>query len=90
MENNFFTHDNAIKAITYLYPNLVHGLDYLVLMGLEEKLKWTPASDSWIDRWENENPQPTIDELKKVYYDNNLSVWNPVTNQAETQGTQTL
>jgi hypothetical protein len=90
MANTFFTHDEAIKAITFLYPDLVHGLDYMVLINLEQKLRWTPASDAWIDRWENENPQPTIEALKKVYLDNNLANWNPVTNQPETQGTQTL
>jgi hypothetical protein len=90
MINGFFIHDEAIKAITFLHPNLKHGSDYLVLMGLEENRKWIPASDAWIEWWDAEEVQPTIEYLKQVFIDNDLANWNLVTQQPQTQGTQDL
>lgn len=90
MINGFFIHDEAIKAITFLYSNLKHGSDYLVLMGLEEGRKWIPASDAWIEWWDAEEAQPTIEYLKQVYVENDLDNWNPVNQQPMTNGLNEL
>jgi hypothetical protein len=90
MINGFFIHDEAIKAIKFLYPHLNHGVDFLVMMDLEEGRKWIPASDAWIEWWDAEEPQPSIEYLKQVFVENNLENWNPVNQQAQSNGTQDL
>lgn len=90
MINGFFIHDEAIKAITFLYPNLKHGIDYMVLMGIEEGRKWIPASDAWIEWWDAEEPQPSIEYLKQVFIENDLVNWNPITRQPMTEGLNEL
>lgn len=90
MINGFFIHNEAIKAISFLYPKLTHGEHYLVLMGIEEGRKWVPASDAWIEWWDAEEPQPSIEYLKQVFIDNDLENWNLVNNQPQSSGTQEL
>lgn len=78
MTNDFFIHDQVVKAINFLYPHLKHGTDYLVLMGVEEGRKFIPASDAWIEWWDATEPQPTIEYLKQVYADNDLETANTI------------
>jgi hypothetical protein len=87
---NYFIHDDAIKAIKYLYPNLEHGVDFLVLMGIEQGRKWIPASDAWIEWWDVEVSQPSIEHLKQVFIDNDLGNVELVNQQPESTGTQEL
>jgi hypothetical protein len=58
----FFIHDDALKALQITHPDLVHGKDFMVFMGIEED--GTAASDAWIERWKADVPQPTIESLK--------------------------
>lgn len=61
----FFTHDQMAKAIKYLHPELDHGRDYIVLMGIERD--GTPASDAWIESWSTMLPRPSVQDLKDAY-----------------------
>jgi hypothetical protein len=58
----FFIHDDVLKALQITNPDLIHGKDFMVLMGIEED--GTAASDAWIERWKADAPQPTIESLK--------------------------
>lgn len=62
--NQFFTHDQARDAVQFLYPDMVHGVHFLVLMGINPD--GSAATDAWIDRWDSTHPEPTIEELKAV------------------------
>lgn len=62
--NQFFTHDQARDAAQFLYPDMVHGVHFLVLMGINAD--GSPASDAWIELWNSTHPEPTLAELKAV------------------------
>jgi hypothetical protein len=88
---SFFTHDQAVKAITFLYPEVKHGLDYRCLMQVADTPKFIPMSDAWIEGWTAEGiEQPSIEYLKQVYAENDLDNWSAITQQPITQGAQTL
>jgi hypothetical protein len=88
---SFFTHDQAVKAITFLYPHLKSHWDYRCLMEIADTPKFIPLSDAWIEGWTAEGiEQPSIEYLKQVYADNNLDNWDDVTQQPSIQGAQTL
>lgn len=61
----YLTHDQAVRAIQQLHPTMTHGVEYLVLMGIE--IDGTPASDAWIERWPPGIPMPTMQELRDAY-----------------------
>lgn len=90
MVNGFFIHDEAVKAIKFLHPELKHGTDYLVLMGIEEGRQWIPASDAWIEWWDAQETQPSIEYLKQIFIENNLENWSATTQQPKSSGTQNL
>jgi len=75
----FFTHDQAIKAITFQHPVLVHGKDYMVIMEIEpgRANPSIPKGDAIIQWWDATEPQPSITDLKSVYSANNLNSWKP-------------
>jgi len=88
---SFFTHDQAVKAITFLYPEVKHGWDYRCLMEVADTPKFIPMSDAWIEAWTAEGiEQPSIEYLKQVYADNDLDNWSAITQQPSIQGAQTL
>jgi hypothetical protein len=87
----FFTHDQAVKAITFLYPNIQNNWDYRCLMEVANSPKFIPLSDAWIESWTAEGiEQPSIEYLKQVYAENDLDNWSAVTQQPSIQGAQTL
>jgi len=85
---SFFIHDDAVKALRFLHPELQNGVHYTVFMGVERD--GTPASDAWIELWASDVPQPSIEALKQVYADNNLAAVSLHTGQPIVSGTQTL
>jgi len=88
---SFFTHDQAVKTITFLYPSVKHGWDYRCLMEVADTPKFIPLSDAWIEAWTAEGiEQPSIEYLKQVYAENDLDNWSAVTQQPSIQGAQTL
>ena len=88
---SFFTHDQIVKTITFLYPNLKSNWDYRSVMSVADSPKFIPLSDGWIEAWTVEGiEQPPIEYLKQVYADNNLDNWSAVTQQPSVQGAQTL
>lgn len=64
--SQYFTHDQMAQAVRHLYPDAVHGTDFLVLMGISEADD-SPASDAWIERWNIEAPIPTLQQLREAY-----------------------
>ena len=87
----FFTHIQAVKAISFLYPELKDGKHYRCFMYVADDPDFIPHSDAWIENWKAEGiPQPSIDYLKQVYVDNDLDNWSMFTRQPITQGAQTL
>jgi hypothetical protein len=88
---SFFTHEQAIKAITFLYPQVKHGWDYRCVMEVADTPKFIPLSDAWLEAWTAEGiEQPSIEYLKQVYADNDLDNWSAVSQQPTTTGAQTL
>lgn len=91
---SFFTHEQVIKTIAFLYPHLQHGKNYLAPMYVADEPEFIPHSDAWIERWRASEPEPTIEYLKQVYAENDLDNWAPPkpvdANQPEITGTQTI
>jgi len=83
----YFTNEMMIKTVKFLYPELKHGIDFVVFMGIEQD--GTPISDSWIESWLTSKEMPSIEVLKQTYIDNNL-VNASFSGQPSTQGAQTL
>lgn len=77
---SFFIHRQAIAAIQFLYPDLKNNVDYIVVMEIDRSKPKSesggfPLADCIIAEWRTEAyPQPTIEYLKQVYTDNNLSL----------------
>ena len=70
--SEFFTGTNIAQAMRLLHPSLVSGKDFSAVMGINED--GTPASDAWIERWQSELPEPSIDELKSAVAGMDLSM----------------
>jgi hypothetical protein len=88
---NFFTHNQAVKAISFLYPEVKDGIHYRCLMYVADNPEFIPMSDAWVENWTAEGvEQPSIEYLKQVYADNDLDNWSAITRQPSIQGAQTL
>ena len=86
----YFIHDQVVKTIKFLYPDVQHGNDYRCLMQVADTPKFIPLSDAWIEAWTAEGvEQPSIEYLKQVWAENNLSNW-VAPKQPTVQGAQTL
>jgi len=86
----YFIHDQVVKTINFLYPNIQNGNDYRCLMNVADTPKFIPLSDAWIEAWTAEGvEQPSIEYLKQVWVENNLSAWASP-DQPTTTGSQTL
>lgn len=88
----YFTHDQVVKTLKFLHPEIKHGWDYRCVMNVADVPKFIPLSDAWIEAWTAEGiPQPSIEYLKQVWVDNNLaSVVVAGTAQPVNTGAQTL
>ena len=65
----FFTHDQAIKAITFQYPTLKHGIDYLVVMKVQSgRGPVIPLEDAQIAWWDATETHPTIESLENTIF----------------------
>jgi hypothetical protein len=87
----FFTHDQVVKTVSFLYPDVKNGWDYRALMEVADSPKFIPMSNAWIEAWTVEGiSQPSIDYLKQVWAENDLENWADPNNQPTVQGAQTL
>jgi hypothetical protein len=87
----FFTHDQVVKTVSFLYPGVKNGWDYRALMEVADSPKFIPMSDAWIEAWTAEGiAQPSIEYLKQVWAENDLENWADPNNQPTVDGAQTL
>lgn len=88
----YFIHDQVVKTLKFLYPQVEHGWDYRCVMSVADTPKFIPLSDAWIEAWTAEGiPQPSIEYLKQVWAENNLASWAfPGAQQPTVEGAQTL
>jgi len=89
----FFIHDDVLKALQITNPDLIHGKDFRVFMGINED--GSAASDAWIERWKADVPEPTIASLKDAVKGMDMSklrMFAPITpaKQPISEGLQTL
>jgi hypothetical protein len=86
----YFIHDQVVKTLKFLYPQIEHALDYRCLMSVADSPKFIPLSDAWIEAWTvSDIEQPSIEYLKQVWIEQDLSSWS-APNQPTVEGAQTL
>lgn len=86
----FFTHDQVIKTLKFLHPQIEHGTDYRCLISIADSPKFIPLSDAWIEAWTVEDVlEPSIEELKTAWVERNLVSW-AAPNQPTIEGAQSL
>ena len=70
----FFTHNQAIKAVTFMHPALKHGKDYMVVMEVQpgRANPSIPVADAMIAWWDAPDTEPTIAALKAICIENNI------------------
>lgn len=59
----FVTATDCYKFLLITKPELVHGVDYFVVMGIDDKQQ--PVTDFWVEDWKPDFPPPTVSEVRE-------------------------